>query len=183
MNLGKSKIVLQGEFRNEEELDSLEGFEVATSVRHLGILLGQATVAEQYAAPLRKFQQKMAFLRILPLSEKERAFAILTWASLVCSLVVKVVVYPTIEIRWKLDEEARAVMNIKTWSMATQILKQDSKQGGINLCTPSLYLAHLHSNRYVQYISNPNAVLYDRMDCISAVEATWAGDGDSKTVI
>ena len=38
MNLGRSKIVLQGDW--EDGLDILEGFEVATTVRYLGLWLG-----------------------------------------------------------------------------------------------------------------------------------------------
>ena len=86
----------------------------------------------------------MMFLTALPLSEEERAFAILTWASAVFLVVAKVV-YPMVEIRQKVDSLARVVMGIKSRGLV-----QKEQKGGVGVCVPSLYLLHLHSQRYVQ---------------------------------
>ena len=55
----------------------------------------------------------MVFLQSLPLSESERAKAILTWACPVFSVVGKVV-YPTEGIMKKEDTLARAVLGTKS---------------------------------------------------------------------
>ena len=78
MHQGKSRVVLQGEW--EQEPTHIEGFQVVAAVRYLGIQLGRATADSQYTAPMKKFEQKMVLLPSLPLSEAERAKAILTWA-------------------------------------------------------------------------------------------------------
>ena len=78
--------------------------EVAKAVRYPGMQWGRATVAEQYGTAMRNFEQNVTFLKALPLSEKERAFAILTWAS--------PVVYPMVEIRQKVDSLARESMDL-----------------------------------------------------------------------
>mmetsp|Transcript_104358 Transcript_104358/g.179803 ORF Transcript_104358/g.179803 Transcript_104358/m.179803 type:complete len:145 (-) Transcript_104358:107-541(-) len=80
MKVGKSKVVMQGKWDLAVKLQSLEEFEVVKLVRYLGIQLGEATIEEQCAAPMKKFIQKMTFLQSLPLSEEERAQAMLTWA-------------------------------------------------------------------------------------------------------
>uniref|UniRef100_A0A7S1ICI2 Reverse transcriptase domain-containing protein n=1 Tax=Eutreptiella gymnastica TaxID=73025 RepID=A0A7S1ICI2_9EUGL len=98
MNVGKSKVVLQGHWNLRITPMRLEGFEVVKSVRYLGIQLGTTTIEEQYAAPMKKFTQKMIYLQSLPLSEVERVQAIMTWACPVFSVVGKVV-YPTQEIQ------------------------------------------------------------------------------------
>uniref|UniRef100_A0A7S1IBV4 Uncharacterized protein n=1 Tax=Eutreptiella gymnastica TaxID=73025 RepID=A0A7S1IBV4_9EUGL len=157
MNVGKSKVVMQGEWNMRIMPLRLEGFEVVKSVRYLGIQLGVATADEQFAAPMKKFIQKMTFLQSLPRSEEERVNAIMTWACPVFSVVGKVV-YPTQEIQRKVDALARTVMGIKSWSMTTQIMLQDEKKGGVGLCMPSTYLLHLHSKYYVQYVLSPNSV-------------------------
>ena len=113
-------------------------------MRYLGIQQGRASVAEQYASAMRKFEQNMTFLKALPLSERERAFAILTWASPVFAVVAKVV-YPEVDIRQKVDALTREAMGIKSWGTASQILMHEDKKGGVGLCMPSLYLLHLHS--------------------------------------
>ena len=64
----------------------------------------------------------------MPISEAERARAILTWACPVFSVVGKVV-YPTEEVLKKVDALARAVMGIKSWGLTTQILTQRKEQG------------------------------------------------------
>ena len=157
MNVGKSKVVMQGEWNLGVFPSRIEGFEVVKSVRYLGIQLGRATTEEQYAAPMKKFVQKMTFLQSLPLSEEERVQAILTWACPVFSVVAKVV-YPNQEVQKKVDALARTVMGIKSWSMTTQIMQQDKRKGGVGLCMPSTYLMHLHSKYYVQYVVNPNSI-------------------------
>ena len=142
MHQGKSKVVLQGEW--EDTPTQIEGFQVVQAVRYLGIQLGRATTEGQYASPMKKFEQKMIFLQSMPLSEAERAKAILTWACPVFSVVGKVV-YPTEEIQKKVDALARAVMGIKSWGLTTQILTQRREQGGADLVMPSVHLKHLHS--------------------------------------
>ena len=92
MHQGKSRVVLQGEW--ERAPTHIEGFQVVSAVRYLGIQLGRATVESQYAAPMKKFEQKMVFLQSLPFRAAERAKAILTWACPVFSVVGKVV-FPT----------------------------------------------------------------------------------------
>ena len=129
----------------------IEGFEVVKSVRYLGIQLRVATTEEQFAAPMKKFTQKMIFLQSLPLSEAERVHAILTWACPVFSVVGKVV-YPTQEMQRKVDALARTIMGIKSWSMTTQIILQDKKKGGVELCMPSTYLLHLHSHTVLRAV-------------------------------
>ena len=155
MHQGKSKVVLQGEW--EQAPTHIEGFQVVSAVRYLGIQLGRATVESQYAAPMKKFEQKMVFLQSLPFSEAERAKAILTWACPVFSVVGKVV-FPTEEVMKKVDAMARAVMGIKSWGITTKILTQRKEQGGVELVMPSVYLRHLHSKYYVQYVSHPDSV-------------------------
>ena len=73
----------------------------------------------------------------MPISEAERARAILTWACPVFSVVGKVG-YPTDEILKKIDALARAVMGIKSWGMTTQILTQRKEQGGADLVIASV---------------------------------------------
>ena len=60
MHQGKSRVVLQGEW--DQAPTHIEGFQVVSAVRYLGIQLGKATVESQYAAPMKKFEQKMVFL-------------------------------------------------------------------------------------------------------------------------
>ena len=170
MNLGKSKIVLQGMW--DPTPAQLEGFEVVRSVRYLGIQLGRATAEEQYATPMRKFSQKMTFLQALPLSEEERAQAIITWACPVFSVVGKVV-YQTQEIMSKVDAIARTVMGIESWSLTTHIMTQDKKKGGVGLCMPSTYLLHLHSKYYVDYMKFPDRVPKSQQELFEA----WRSPG------
>ena len=93
----------------------------------------------------------------MPISEAERARAILTWACPVFSVVGKVV-YPTEEIQKKVDALARAVMGIKSWGLTTQIPIQRREQGGADLVMPSVYLKHLHSKYYVKSVLSPDCV-------------------------
>mmetsp|Transcript_125354 Transcript_125354/g.217331 ORF Transcript_125354/g.217331 Transcript_125354/m.217331 type:complete len:99 (+) Transcript_125354:96-392(+) len=62
MNVGKSKVVMQGNWNLRIMPLRLEDFEVVKSVRYLGVQLGIATAEEQYASPMKKFIQKMTFL-------------------------------------------------------------------------------------------------------------------------
>ena len=130
---------------------------MVAAVRYLGIQLGRATAESQYAAPMKKFEQKMVFLQSLPLSEAEREKAILTWACPVFSVVGKVV-FPTEEVTKKVDALARAVIRIKSWGITTRILTQRKEQGGVELVMPSVYLRHLHSKYYVQYVLSPDSM-------------------------
>ena len=155
MHQGKSKVVLQGEW--PETPSHIEGFQVVQAVRYLGIQLGRATTESRYAAPLKIFERKMVFLQSLPLSESERAKAILTWACPVFSVAGKVV-YPTEGLMKKVDTLGRAVMGIKSWGLTTQILTQRKEQGGADLVMPSVYLRHLHSKYHVKSVLNANCV-------------------------
>ena len=49
-------------------------------------------------------------------------------------------------------------MGIKSWGITTKILTQRKEQGGVELVMPSVYLRHLHSKYYVQYVSHPDSV-------------------------
>ena len=105
----------------------------------------------------------MVFLQSPPLSDSERAKAILTWACPVFSVVGKVV-YPTQGIMRKVDTLARAVRGIKSWGPTTQILTQRKEQGGADVVMPSLYLRHLHSKHYVKSVLNPDCALQSQQE-------------------
>ena len=114
----------------------------------------------------------MAFHKALPLSEKERAYAILTWASPVFSVVAKVV-HPMVEIRQKVHSWAWEGMGVRSWVMTSPILMQEESKGGIGLCMPSLYISHLHSKRYVQFVANPDQIPHPQQDGVQL----WPGPG------
>ena len=88
-------------------------------MRYWEVQLVRTTVAEQYATAMRALEQTMTFLKALPLSEKKRASALLTWASPVFSAVAKVL-YPMLEIRQKVDSLSREVMGVKSWGTLTE---------------------------------------------------------------
>ena len=56
MHQGKSKVELQGEWQDTPS--HIQGFQVVQAVRYLGIQPGKATTESQYAALMKKFEQK-----------------------------------------------------------------------------------------------------------------------------
>ena len=106
---------------------------------------------------MRKFKLKCQKLEMLPLMLEEKAQALVTWVYPVFD-VVGGKAYPTEKICSRVDGIARKAIGAKLYGLTAAHLQQPAAKGGVGFIFPSLYLQHLHSKRYVQWVVDPESM-------------------------
>ena len=145
LNLDETMLIRQGDW-GPLSIPKIEDMRVVKQARYLGWLLGKATPTDQYATALRKLAA-----RTLPLSDIEKAKALITWAYPVFDVVAQQV-YPPEGVRKEADDMARKVLGIQNWSMTEAIAMQPEEEGGIGMILPSTYV---HCERYLRWMKDP----------------------------
>ena len=181
LNLEKTNLILQGDW-GPLTITELEGIKVTRSARYLGWLLGKATPQDQYATALRKLRNKASHLRILPLSDKDKVKALVTWAYPVFDVVAQLV-YPPEGVRREADDIVRKTLGVQNWSMTDSIVMQPAEEGGIDMIFPSTYLLCVHAKQFVRWMRDPDTLTGPRRQEMDAWREGRLGDRLSKEYV
>ena len=115
--------------------------------------MGNMGPTEQYAGPMQKCEMQCLQLAMPPPTLERKAQALVTWAYPVFDVVGRMV-HPTEKICSRVDEMARKAISAKSYGFTAAHLQQRKAKGGIGFALTSLFLLHLHSKRYVQWMQD-----------------------------